>query len=204
MACSTTSADGNVARDVISSPAKDQKSQDAVLEQSWVDLITGSPTGQGQDLPTAISNSAVPSSARQRDPDPIRRLTGCVPGVAAAARAGPAGRSPRARPAPAVIRRWCAAWKAETRGMSAVVASKGPTMKRFTWSARSAGFEPANPLFSRQRPASAVVPRKTPAQRHIVSERDPNNYLLPHSETRIDPSRAAVPMSNRSRPGACR
>jgi hypothetical protein len=54
LTCSTVTSDnGMTASAVIAVLVKDQKSQDASATQGWVDLVSGSETGQGSDLDAA-------------------------------------------------------------------------------------------------------------------------------------------------------
>jgi len=54
LTCSTVTSDnGMTASAVIAVLVKDQKSQDASETQGWVDLVSGSETGQGSDLDAA-------------------------------------------------------------------------------------------------------------------------------------------------------
>ncbi len=56
LTCSTVTSDnGLTASQVIAQLVTDQKSQDAQLEQGWVDLTDGTPTNQGTDLQGAAS-----------------------------------------------------------------------------------------------------------------------------------------------------
>jgi hypothetical protein len=56
LTCSTLTADNNLtASQVIAQLVSDQKSQDASMEQGWVDLTDGSQTSQGDDLSAAAS-----------------------------------------------------------------------------------------------------------------------------------------------------
>lgn len=57
LTCSTSTNDnGMTASQVIAQLVSDQKSQDASQEQNWVDLVSGSQTGQGSDLAAAAQS----------------------------------------------------------------------------------------------------------------------------------------------------
>ena len=56
LACSTVLADGNAASEVIQTLVQDQKSQNAALEEGWVNVVDGTPTSEGDDLQAAVTD----------------------------------------------------------------------------------------------------------------------------------------------------
>lgn len=63
-----TSSSGQTFRDMVAAVASDQISQDKGLQENWVEIVSGNPTRQGQDLQSLINaTNNVPSPT----PDPL-------------------------------------------------------------------------------------------------------------------------------------